>query len=323
MPPATILKNVLAFTGLGVGVPSAQPHLLKVNSVTVAPKIVLPTDGGYTITADATNVTVTRTTGDATVNVYVEYWHSIEDVTPPGGLGSLVPFIVNPGGGGSSGVAIENEGAPVAGGPFTTLDFVGAGVTATDGGGGTGTITISSGGGGLTDVQDEGTPIGGGPFTELNFIGAGVLAIDQGGGVAGILIAGAPVSEVRYALPEQWSQQNVPASQTNVVLSAQVSPFFNEVSAVAQGSLVGIVVRSSQPIVGGTLSVSATINGVPTGLSTGLGGGADDSAAQTTAGTYTYFALDRLGVVITTNAGFLPLTADISVWLQVADGGGS
>jgi hypothetical protein len=52
------------------------------------------------------------------------------------------------------GVAVEDEGTPVAGGPHTTLNFVGTGVTATDGGGGTATITVSGGGGGGGDANE-------------------------------------------------------------------------------------------------------------------------------------------------------------------------
>jgi hypothetical protein len=54
----------------------------------------------------------------------------------------------NAGTGGGT-IIIEDEGSTVTGGPFSTLDFVGAGVTATDGGGGTATITIPGGGGGV------------------------------------------------------------------------------------------------------------------------------------------------------------------------------
>jgi len=43
---------------------------------------------------------------------------------------------------GGSTIIVEDEGVPVVGGPFTTLDFVGEGVVATDGGGGTATVTI-------------------------------------------------------------------------------------------------------------------------------------------------------------------------------------
>lgn len=46
------------------------------------------------------------------------------------------------GGGGIGGIDLEDEGVAVAGGPFTTLNFVGDGVTATDGGGGLADVTI-------------------------------------------------------------------------------------------------------------------------------------------------------------------------------------
>jgi len=49
---------------------------------------------------------------------------------------------------GTQGIIVEDEGGVVAGGPHTTLDFVGGGVTVSDGGGGTATITIPGGGGG-------------------------------------------------------------------------------------------------------------------------------------------------------------------------------
>ena len=44
-------------------------------------------------------------------------------------------------------IIVEEEGSGVAGGPHSTLDFVGAGVTVTDAGSGTATITIPSGSG--------------------------------------------------------------------------------------------------------------------------------------------------------------------------------
>ncbi len=151
---ATILKNILSFTGLVVGVPVVLPHRLNVNGIPALPRTVEPDLGGFTITADATNVTVTRTVdGGAAVNVLVEFWHTIEAVVPlvppPGQLIGQVPWIQQPGaggGGGGSTIIVEDEGAPIAGNPKSTLNFVGAGVTASDGGGGIATITIPAGG---------------------------------------------------------------------------------------------------------------------------------------------------------------------------------
>jgi len=100
---ATILKNILSFTGLVVGVPASLPHLLNVNGTSVDPDLVLPDIvGGFTVTADATNVTVTRLVGSpAAVDVYVERWHTIEYVTPSGGLAAQIPFVVTGGAGGN------------------------------------------------------------------------------------------------------------------------------------------------------------------------------------------------------------------------------
>jgi len=80
------------------------PHRLNVNGFAVIPQLVLDSQSGFTTTANSTNVTVTRTVAAASgnVNVYCEHWHTIEDLKPPGGLGSLVPFIAASGGGGST-----------------------------------------------------------------------------------------------------------------------------------------------------------------------------------------------------------------------------
>lgn len=72
-------------------------------------------------------------------------------------------------------LTVEDEGTPLAT-AASTLDFVGAGVTAS-GTGATKTITIP-GGSGLT-VEDEGTPLAT-DATTLDFVGAGVTASGAG-----------------------------------------------------------------------------------------------------------------------------------------------
>jgi len=104
---STILKNIVRFTGLVIGVPVALPHRLNVNGVPALPRTVEPNTGGFTITANTSNVIVTRTAdGAASVDVLVEYWHSIEAVVPlvppPGELAGLVPWVQQPGAGGGS-----------------------------------------------------------------------------------------------------------------------------------------------------------------------------------------------------------------------------
>lgn len=110
----TILKNVVRFTGLVVGVPVALPHRLNVNGIPVAPRIGGANNACFTITANTINVTATRT-ADAgpDVDVYVEFWHSIEAVVPlvpaPGQLAGLVPlFFASCGGGGGGAPIVEH-----------------------------------------------------------------------------------------------------------------------------------------------------------------------------------------------------------------------
>jgi len=101
----TNLKNIVRFTGLVVGVPTALPHLLNVNGRAVTPRIGGANASGITATANATNVIVTREAdGPAAVDVYVEYWHTLEAVVPQStSLGTLTPLFFAAGGGGSGG----------------------------------------------------------------------------------------------------------------------------------------------------------------------------------------------------------------------------
>ena len=77
---------------------------------------------------------------------------------------------------GSSGVTVQDEGSALST-DATTLNFVGAGVTAS-GTGTTKTITIAGGSDGVT-VQDEGSALST-TGTTLNFVGSGVVASGTG-----------------------------------------------------------------------------------------------------------------------------------------------
>ena len=109
---ATVLKNVLRFTGLVIGVPSVQAHGCNYNGRAVPPKNVWLNGGGFTVAVDDTNVTITRTaSGSAAVDVAVELWHSYEDAEPlPSGIpASVMPFIMQGvgGGGGGGGAGVQ------------------------------------------------------------------------------------------------------------------------------------------------------------------------------------------------------------------------
>jgi hypothetical protein len=71
---------------------------------------------------------------------------------------------------------VQDEGVALT--QRTTMNFVGAGVTATDAGGIT-VVTIPAGTGGYATVQDEGVALT--TRTIINFIGASVTAVDNPG----------------------------------------------------------------------------------------------------------------------------------------------
>lgn len=182
-----------------------------------------------------------------------------------------------------------------------------------------GSCTSVGGGGGAggVEVSDEGVPLAGGPFGTLNFAGTGVVATDAGGGTALITITGGGPSDVA----EQWAVNNVPASQTDVALSAQLSTNFDTIKAVRGGSIVGIATRLSEPITAGQLDVEVTINGVGTGFLITHTAGANPSGGVATqaTGLDVYVASDLLGLRYTTNAGFLPITTDLEAYIQVVN----
>jgi hypothetical protein len=136
---------------------------------------------GFTITANTINVTVTRTTGGATVSVYVELWHTIEDAEPyPGLAPTNFPFVIDAnggGGGGGSNIIVDNQGVALPNNPFTTLDFTGGGVVAADAGAGVATITIpgtvTTDGTTITGDGSTGSPLAvvGGPLPPAGLAG--------------------------------------------------------------------------------------------------------------------------------------------------------
>ncbi len=101
---ATVLYNVLSFTNLVVGVAQSQAHGLQIDLDSagvrpLTPQLILPDRTPFTITVDATNVTVTRTLASpgAAVDVWVQYSHSIEQVWPRTGIPAGLPHVVQGG----------------------------------------------------------------------------------------------------------------------------------------------------------------------------------------------------------------------------------
>lgn len=113
-----------------------------------------------------------------------------------------------------------------------------------------------------------------------------------------------------------WFQDDVPASQTAVALT--LSGGRTEIPMPADGYVVGVAVFSNEARTAGTLTVDPTINGTVVGLTAVLDG--TNTTTKTTRqanGLDKFTAGQRIGVKITTDAGWLPTTADIDVTVLV------
>lgn len=148
-------------------------------------------------------------------------------VRTDGTTDGLVVLIRSAGSGGS--LAVQDEGSAVAGAPHSTMNFVGAGVTATNAGGGVATITIP-GGSGLT-IEDEGATVTGGPHTALNFVGAGVSVANAGGGEATVTISGGGGGNAE--------------GRAHVVPTLSAFTWVNQGSAAANDRAYGIVMKEA------------------------------------------------------------------------------
>jgi hypothetical protein len=124
-----------------------------------------------------------------------------------------------------------------------------------------------------------------------------------------------------FSPPEQWAQNDVAANQAAVALSAQVSTNFDNIKMIRAGSLVGLATRFTEAITAGQADVIVTINGVATALTIVHTNAANQTGGVATAavGAIPYVAGDLIGITVTTNAGFLPITTDLEAWLQVQE----
>jgi len=114
-----------------------------------------------------------------------------------------------------------------------------------------------------------------------------------------------------------WTQDNVPAAQAAVALQLYGGTRTSRL-VVRPGSILGIVVRSSEARTAGTLTVEATKNDVGTGLTATLDATNVTVKATVQAKDADAFAAgDEIGVTITTSADWAPTTADVTVEVLV------
>lgn len=102
--------NTVQFTGLVVGVPTSLPHDLNWLGRGQTPHYVAPNQPGFTVTADDTDVTVTRQSGAPdNVDVFCEVLHTIVGAFGADDDLPVRPFVAagaSSGGGGSAGVEV-------------------------------------------------------------------------------------------------------------------------------------------------------------------------------------------------------------------------
>lgn len=237
---STRLIQIVTFSNVAPAATVALAHNINVNGTPEKPDYVATDVAGFTVAVTASTVTVTNTTAFvASVNVWLELKHSIPRQLG-GGVDNLTPqpFIAagGAGGGGGSTVIIQDGGAPLPNNPFTTLNFVGPGVTATDAGGGVASVLVPAAPNTLI-VKDEGSGVAGGPFTAINFVGAGVTATNGGAGTATVTIPGAAPGGNTILVRDE----NVPVAGgpfTTLNFSGETVVAFNAGGGVAQVSML-------------------------------------------------------------------------------------
>lgn len=144
-------------------------------------------------------------------------------------------------------------------------------------------------------------------------------AIPIGYATATSIVLGRPVINERpQAVSHHFAQPNVAAGQTAVAIPVLGLATNTEIVLPRKGSVTGISIASNEARTGGSLTVDVLINGAATGLQAILDATNTQYHFATQVGEVdTFVAGDRLGVAITTDAGWLPTTADVVICMLV------
>jgi hypothetical protein len=134
-----------------------------------------------------------------------------------------------------------------------------------------------------------------------------------------------PVEETFYARLKQvgpFRQDNPPASQANTLqqLGAVDATAPTSFVAGAAGTIFGMVAQSNAAITAGAATFRPSLNGVVQGsatLDSVILSSAQQKAVVTLATPISFVAGDLISVMLSTNAGYLPITADHNSYLLI------
>lgn len=118
-------------------------------------------------------------------------------------------------------------------------------------------------------------------------------------------------------IPVTFAQANVAASQADVQLK-DVTGGVEGVTMAFPGIIVGLTVDLSAASTGGQLTVGVTINGTEVAATTQTITTATAARAIFDRDAVKFNAGDKLGVEITTNAGWTPETAELAATVLAA-----
>jgi hypothetical protein len=198
---ATRLLQVLSFANVPASGNAMLVHQINVNGVPKRPDFTALSAQGFSVVVTTTTVTVTNNNAaPASVDVWLELKHTIPRQLGSSQITDLSPQPFNASGGGTAGVDVRDEGLAIPNNPHPIFDFVGAGVIATDMGGGVARITIPGGGGiaGI-NVLDDGVILPGSPYTNIDFVGPNVTATDVLGVATVSVLSGLSAGSVLFA----------------------------------------------------------------------------------------------------------------------------
>lgn len=223
----------------------------------------------------------------------------------------ITPTAEDGGGGAANTVDVEDDGTPI--GTFTTLNFTGDGVNATDDGGGVAEISIP----GTLNFQDEGSDIT--SSTTANFTGAGVTVSDVGG-VATINIPGSGAGGVDLEI-------NGTPEGNFTTLNFEGAVDFTDAGGGQADITIGVAVEDGgSPILSPATTMNFTgagvtvtdVGGVATIDIPGSAGGVDLQINDSPEGNFT--TLNLLGSLTFNDAG--GGQADVTFGVAVQDDGG-